>query len=73
MDQARLMLIANADPDQTLQLSNPELEMDADTPDWLTVQIPPGAQNFAAVGVSIEPVGGSPTPTGPIVLLGASS
>jgi anti-sigma-K factor RskA len=121
-DQARLMLIANADPDRTLQLSNPEgepgaggtfyvrddegllvwrgleplpqdknyqlwlippaegapvpaglLEIEADTPDWLTVQIPPGAQNFAAVGVSIEPAGGSPAPTGPIVLLGASS
>jgi anti-sigma-K factor RskA len=121
-DQARLMLIANADPDRTLQLSNPEgepgaggtfyvrddegllmwhgleslpqdksyqlwlippaegapvpaglLEMDADTPDWLTVQIPPDAQNFAAVGVSIEPAGGSPAPTGPIVLHGASS
>lgn len=28
------------------------------------------AQDFAAVGVSIEPAGGSPQPTGPIVLLG---
>jgi anti-sigma-K factor RskA len=28
------------------------------------------AHNFAAVGVSIEPAGGSPQPTGPIVLLG---
>ena len=118
----RLMLIANADPDRTLQLSNPEgepgaggtfyvrddegllvwrgleplpqdqsyqlwlippaegapvpaglLEIEAGAPDWLTVQIPPDAQNFAAVGVSIEPAGGSPAPTGPIVLLGASS
>jgi hypothetical protein len=28
------------------------------------------AQDFAAVGVSIEPTGGSPQPTGPVVLLG---
>jgi hypothetical protein len=37
---------------------------------WLSVPITPGAQDFAAVGVSIEPAGGSPAPTGPIVLLG---
>ncbi|MEZ4640106.1 MAG: anti-sigma factor [Caldilineaceae bacterium] len=30
-------------------------------------------QDFAAVGLSIEPVGGSPQPTGPIVLLGTVS
>jgi hypothetical protein len=47
------------------------LSVEANTPTWLTVQIPPEAKNFAAVGVSIEPAGGSPAPTGPIVLLGA--
>jgi anti-sigma-K factor RskA len=30
-------------------------------------------QGFAAVGLSIEPAGGSPQPTGPIVLLGSAS
>ncbi len=37
------------------------------------VPLPPGADlsSFEAVGVSIEPDGGSETPTGPIVLLGA--
>ncbi|MBA3530956.1 MAG: anti-sigma factor [Ardenticatenales bacterium] len=37
-----------------------------------TISIPVGAQDFAAVGVSVEPAGGSPAPTGPIVLLGKS-
>lgn len=38
---------------------------------WLKLQVPPDAPtDFAAVGVSVEPAGGSPTPTGPIVLLG---
>ncbi len=35
-----------------------------------TVAIPPEAEGFAAVGISIEPEGGSPLPTGPIVALG---
>lgn len=35
-----------------------------------TVAIPQEAENFAAVGISIEPEGGSPSPTGPIVALG---
>lgn len=35
-----------------------------------TVTIPQEAENFAAVGISIEPEGGSPAPTGPIVALG---
>lgn len=35
-----------------------------------TVAIPQEAENFAAVGISIEPEGGSPAPTGPIVALG---
>ncbi|MGH2541487.1 MAG: anti-sigma factor domain-containing protein, partial [Ardenticatenaceae bacterium] len=34
------------------------------------IAVPPGAQDYAAVGVSVEPSGGSPAPTGPIVLLG---
>jgi hypothetical protein len=50
------------------------VEVDAaDAPTWLAVPIPPSAQDFAAVGVSIEPAGGSAAPTGPIVLLGSTS
>ncbi|MBI1880308.1 MAG: anti-sigma factor [Chloroflexi bacterium] len=45
------------------------LAVKTDSPTWLTVSVPPEAQNFAAVGVSVEPAGGSPAPTGPIVLL----
>ncbi len=40
---------------------------------WLTVDVPLETQNFVAVGVSVEPAGGSPAPTGPIVLLGTVS
>jgi anti-sigma-K factor RskA len=32
--------------------------------------IPTGAEDYANVGISIEPAGGSPAPTGPIVALG---
>lgn len=39
-------------------------------PTWLSVPITPDAEDFAAVGVSVEPAGGSLAPTGPIVLLG---
>lgn len=35
-----------------------------------TIAIPGDAQAYAAVGISIEPAGGSPAPTGPIVALG---
>lgn len=35
-----------------------------------SIVIPQNAENFAAVGISIEPEGGSPLPTGPIVALG---
>ncbi|WP_083857394.1 anti-sigma factor [Caldilinea aerophila] len=35
-----------------------------------TVAIPQEAEDFAAVGISIEPEGGSSSPTGPIVALG---
>lgn len=45
------------------------LAVTTDTTAWQTVSVSPDAENFAAVGVSIEPAGGSPTPTGPIVLL----
>jgi anti-sigma-K factor RskA len=37
---------------------------------WLPVAVPARARNFVAVGVSIEPIDGSPAPTGPLVLLG---
>jgi anti-sigma-K factor RskA len=39
----------------------------------LTVQLPPGVQEFAKVGISVEPAGGSSAPTGPIVLLGETT
>jgi anti-sigma-K factor RskA len=35
-----------------------------------TVEIPAGAADFAAVGVSVEPAGGSPEPAGSVLLLG---
>jgi anti-sigma-K factor RskA len=38
--------------------------------DSLTVTLPDAPANYAAVGVSIEPAGGSAEPTGPIVLVG---
>jgi hypothetical protein len=49
------------------------LEIDQEAPAWITVQIPANAQDFATVAVSVEPAGGSPAPTGPIVLLGENS
>jgi len=39
----------------------------------LTFTIPSAGRNFAMVGVSIEPAGGSDAPTGPIVLLGSAT
>ena len=48
------------------------LEAEAGVPSFHTLSIPEGVQEFAAVGVSVEPAGGSPAPTGPIVLLGKS-
>jgi anti-sigma-K factor RskA len=48
------------------------IDVQPGAPAWLSVRIPPEAQAFAAVGVSIEPAGGSLAPTGPIVLLGTS-
>lgn len=41
-------------------------------PQSLEVAVPAGAGEYVAVGVSVEPSGGSPQPTGPIVLLGQS-
>lgn len=38
-----------------------------------TLEVADPPQGFAAVGLSIEPAGGSPQPTGPIVLLGSLS
>jgi anti-sigma-K factor RskA len=49
------------------------LEVEQAVPTSATVQIPANAQDFAGIAVSIEPAGGSPAPTGPIVLLGQSS
>jgi anti-sigma-K factor RskA len=48
------------------------LAVQAGGPTWLTVDVPPVARNFAAVGVSVEPAGGSPAPT-KVVLLGTTS
>lgn len=41
--------------------------------DSLTITLPDDASKYAAVGVSIEPAGGSDAPTGPIVLVGLTS
>lgn len=41
-------------------------------PTWVDVTLPPAVTDFAAVGVSVEPAGGSTAPTGPIVLLGSA-
>jgi anti-sigma-K factor RskA len=41
--------------------------------DSVTITLPDDATNYAAVGVSIEPAGGSPSPTGPIVLVGVTA
>ncbi|HMQ54474.1 MAG TPA: anti-sigma factor [Anaerolineae bacterium] len=46
------------------------LEVETDGLAWLPLKIPATARDFAAVGVSVEPAGGSPAPSGPIVLLG---
>lgn len=66
-------------PDQTYQLwlipadGPPEsaglLAVPAAGPTWLTVDVPSTVRNFAKVGVSLEPAGGSPVPT-KVVLLG---
>jgi anti-sigma-K factor RskA len=44
------------------------LSVDPEETTWLNVSIPPGIQDLSAVGVSIEPSGGSSAPTGPILL-----
>jgi anti-sigma-K factor RskA len=49
------------------------LAVEAEPTTWLTVQLPADVQGFAAIGISIEPAGGSPAPTGPIVLLGETT
>jgi anti-sigma-K factor RskA len=81
-DQALLLLnnLAPLSAQQTYQLwLIPEneapipvslLAVQSTSPTWLDIQIPPEARNFAKVGVSTEPAGGSLSPTGPIVLLG---
>lgn len=44
-----------------------------DDVETITLQLPASLDNIAAVGVSVEPPGGSPAPTGPIVLLGETA
>lgn len=46
------------------------LEIKGDLTTLQPIQIPPEGRDFTAIGVSIEPAGGSQAPTGPIVLLG---
>jgi anti-sigma-K factor RskA len=48
------------------------LAVRANAPTWLTLPLPAEAQDFAAVGVSVEPAGGSLAPT-TVVLLGPVS
>ncbi len=49
------------------------LEVQQPTVDSLTVTLPDDTAGYAAVGVSIEPAGGSDAPTGPIVLVGLTN
>ncbi|MDX1522274.1 MAG: anti-sigma factor [Anaerolineae bacterium] len=49
------------------------LAADPDVPTWYNLEGSHDPQDFAAVGISIEPAGGSEAPTGPIVLLGTKS
>lgn len=85
-DNQGLLVLRGLDPlpgDQTYQLwliptDGPPapaglLAVQADTPIWLKLQVTPDLSDFAAVGVSVEPAGGSTAPTGPIVLLGKVS
>jgi anti-sigma-K factor RskA len=47
------------------------LSIQTENPAWLKLPAPADAPaDFTAVGISVEPAGGSPAPTGPIVLLG---
>jgi anti-sigma-K factor RskA len=49
------------------------VSVQAEEPTLFLVQVPSQAQDYASVGVSIEPSSGSTAPTGPIVLLGTVS
>lgn len=49
------------------------VEVDEQGAATFTVSMADLPTDFAAIGVSIEPAGGSPQPTGPIVLLGTSA
>ncbi|HXV44599.1 MAG TPA: anti-sigma factor [Anaerolineae bacterium] len=84
-DDEGLLVLRGLEPlptDQTYQLwlipadGPPEsaglLAVQANAPTWLTLPLPAETQDFAAVGVSIEPAGGSPAPT-TVVLLGPVS
>ena len=84
-DNQGLLVLRGLEPlptDQTYQLwlipadGPPEsaglLAVQANAPTWLTLPLPANAPDFAAVGVSVEPAGGSPAPT-TVVLLGTVS
>jgi anti-sigma-K factor RskA len=57
-------------PAQGAAVSAGLLRMNRDGLILNTVEIPAGAADFAAVGVSVEPAGGSPEPAGSVLLLG---
>lgn len=50
------------------------IEVRADVePTWAVFDVPAQAPPFSVVGLSIEPAGGSPQPTGPMVLEGSAN
>jgi prefoldin subunit 5 len=84
-DNQGLLVLRGLEPlpaDQTYQLwlipadGSPEsaglLTVQANAPTWLTLPLPANVQDLAAVGVSVEPAGGSLAPT-TVVLLGTVS
>jgi hypothetical protein len=84
-DNQGLLVLRGLEPlptDQTYQLwlipadGPPEsaglLAVQTHAPTWLTLPLPTATPDFASVGVSMEPAGGSPAPT-TVVLLGTVS
>lgn len=57
-------------PDGRDPISSGLVSLTAAEGPYLITDLPRNAESFAAVGLSIEPAGGSAQPTGPIVLLG---
>ncbi len=57
-------------PDGRAPISSGLVRLTAAEGPYLITDLPRNAETFAAVGLSIEPAGGSAQPTGPIVLLG---